>query len=84
MERKRLLALARALRLVQQLEFWDGLRLSGVLVMSIEQTEIVDFVSVDLADVFSVHPFRSSRRASYRLMHFPNELLTAFVHTDCG
>src|SRR5208337_3184469 len=35
-----------------------------------------------IADVFSVHPFRSSRRASYRLMHFPNELLTGFVHTD--
>src|SRR5208282_2461952 len=35
-----------------------------------------------IADVFGVHPFRSSGRASYRLVHFPNELLTAFVHTD--
>ena len=34
------------------------------------------------ADVFGVHPFRSSGRASYRLAHFPDELLTAFVHTD--
>jgi hypothetical protein len=32
-----------------------------------------------VADIFGVHPFQSSRRASYCLMHFPNELLTAFV-----
>ena len=35
-----------------------------------------------IADVFIVHPFRSSRRARYRFMHFPHKLFAAFIHTD--
>src|SRR5208283_597553 len=35
-----------------------------------------------VANVFSIHPCRSSRSASYRLVYFPDELLAGFVHAD--
>ncbi len=33
-----------------------------------------------IADVFIVHPCRSSRRASYRFAHFPDKLFARFIH----
>ena len=35
-----------------------------------------------VADVFMVHSFRSSRRASHHFAHFPDELFASFIHTD--
>jgi hypothetical protein len=35
-----------------------------------------------VADIFMVHPCRSSRRAGYRFVHFSDELFAGFIHTD--
>ncbi|MDO8688798.1 MAG: hypothetical protein Q7R39_02085, partial [Dehalococcoidia bacterium] len=35
-----------------------------------------------IADVLMVHTCRSSRRASYRFVHFSDKLFAAFIHTD--